>query len=265
MSSRSGPATPSTSDRQTVSAGPEQSDGLLLTILGCDGSWPGPGGASSGYLVRSASTCLLVDIGPGAFANLQRLADPASVDAVVISHQHPDHWTDLYGLVAHARFVAGRSVLPVYGPQGMAERAYLADSPVLEWHSVTSGNRVVVGDLACTFHRTEHGPETLAVRIDGAGRSLGYSADSGPGWLLADLGTGLDLVLCEATYTATHEGTAGHMSGRQAGEQARRARASRLVLTHRWPTEDAAAVASEAEKTFGAPVEQAAIGKEFRV
>jgi len=105
--------------------------------------------------------------------------------------------------------------------------------------------------------------ETLAVRIDGAGRTLGYSADTGPGWSLAELGTGLDLVLCEASYSVEHEGTAGHMSGRQAGEQAYRAGARRLVITHRWPTVPAVAVVSEAAAAFGRPVEQAEIGKEF--
>jgi ribonuclease BN (tRNA processing enzyme) len=82
---------------------------------------------------------------------------------------------------------------------------------------------------------------------------------------LADLGTELDLVLCEATYTTDHEGTAGHMSGRQAGEQAKRAAARRLVVTHRWPTVEASAVITEAEETFGARVEQAVIGKEFKL
>lgn len=241
------------------------SGGLSVLVLGCDGSWPGPGGAGSGYLVRSARTTLLLDAGPGTFANLQRFADPASVDAVVVSHRHPDHWLDLHGLATHARFVLGRTGIPVLAPADVAGRSGLAGSKALGWRSVGDGDGEQVGDLACTFHRTEHGPETLAVRVDGGGRSLGYSADSGPRWPLGTLGPGLDLVLCEATYTSAHEGTAGHMSGRQAGEQARRAGTARLVLTHRWPTVDADAVAREAEVAFGGPVEQAAIGKEFRL
>lgn len=239
---------------------------LSVLVLGCDGSWPGPGGASSGYLVRSATTAVLLDLGPGTFANLQRLADPAAVDAVVLSHEHPDHWTDLYGLANHARFALGRTALPVYAPTGLAERAHLTGSPALAWHTVTDSTRLSFGDLTCTFRRTDHrahGNETLAVRVDGAGRSLGYSADTGPGWSLADLGPGLDLVLCEATFTSGHEGTAGHLSGRQAGAQARDAGARRLVLTHRWPTVDAAQVRAEAEVTFGGPVEQATIGKDY--
>jgi ribonuclease BN (tRNA processing enzyme) len=236
---------------------------LSLTVLGCDGSWTGPGGAGSGYLVASGGTRVLMDAGPGTFANLQRYGEAASLDAVILSHQHPDHWTDLYPLATHARFVLGGRLIPVYAPAGLAGRAHLADSPVLGWQVVAHGDSVRIGELSCTFHRTDHPVETLAVRIDGGGLTLGYSADTGPRWPLAELGADLDLMLCEGTYTSEHEGTAGHLSGRQAGELARRAGAKRLVVTHRWPTVDASALIAEAELAFGGPVEEAVIGKEF--
>ena len=234
-----------------------------LTVLGCDGSWPGPGGAGSGYLVVAGETRVLVDIGPGVFSRLQEHVDPALIDAVVVTHHHADHWTDLHMLGAHARFALGRTGLPVMAPEGLRERAHLTGSPAFSWRSVTDGDQVRVGGLDLTFRRTDHAFETLAVRVEGQGWTLGYSADTGPGWSLEQLGAGLDLVVCEATYTTDHEGTAGHLSGRQAGMQARQAAARRLVVTHRWPTIDAVAVAAEAEVAFGGPVEQAVIGKEF--
>ncbi len=238
-------------------------EGLSFRVLGCDGSWTGPGGAGSGYLVTSGATTMMVDAGPGTFANLQYSVDPAAIDAVILSHHHADHWSDLSVLAAHAQFALGRRGLPVYAPSGLARRSHLADSSALEWHGVTDGDSVGIGGVACTFHRTDHAFETLAVRLDGGGRTLGYSADTGPGFSLGELGVGLDLMLSEATYTVEHEGTAGHMSGRQAGEQARRAGARRLVVTHRWPTIDPAVLMAEAAAAFGEPVEQAAIGKEF--
>ena len=235
----------------------------MLRVLGCDGSWAGPAGAGSGYLVSSGGTHLVVDLGPGTFANLQSILDPALVGAVVITHRHPDHWTDLYSLVTHAEFALHRESIPVYAPAELADRTGLASSPVIDWHRVAEGDSARIGAISLSFHRTDHGVETLAVRIDGAGRALGYSADTGPNWSLSELGTGLDLALCEASYTVDREGTAGHMSGRQAGAQAFEAGARRLVLTHRWPTVSAAAVAAEAAATFGGVVEQAEIGKEF--
>jgi ribonuclease BN (tRNA processing enzyme) len=236
---------------------------MRLLVLGCDGSWTGPGGAGSGYLVSAGGTRILLDAGPGTFANLQRWIDPATIDAVVISHHHPDHWTDLYPLITHDRFVLEGRRVPLFAAAALAEATDLARAPEVEWHAVTSGDTVEIGTLACTFRRTEHTFETLAVRVEGSGRALGYSADSGPEWPLTELGTDLDLALCEATYTADFEGTAQHMSGRQAGAQAKKAGAKRLVITHRWPTIAAQAVAAEARDAFGMPVEQAAIGEEF--
>jgi len=234
-----------------------------VTVLGCDGSWPGPGGAGSGYLVTYRSTTVWLDAGPGTFATLQQHVDPAAVDAVVVSHDHSDHWSDLQCLDTYTRFGPGRSPVPVFGPRSGSSWTGLRRSGAFDWHPLSDGDLVEIGELACRFSRTDHGPETLAVRMDGGGRSLGYSADSGPDWSFLELGTGIDLALCEATYTSGDEGTAGHMSGRQAGAQARHAGASRLVLTHRWPSVSAAAVAAEAAEAFGGEVEQAAIGKEY--
>jgi ribonuclease BN (tRNA processing enzyme) len=237
--------------------------GLSLVVLGCDGSWAGPGGAGSGYLVTSGATTLMMDAGPGTFANLQRRIDPASIDAVLLSHHHPDHWTDLHALSVHAHYALGRRGIPVYAPSGLIERAGQVDPEAIDWHQVTDGDTVRIGEVVCSFHRTDHAFETLAVRIEGGGRVLGYSADTGPGFSMAELGTDLDLLLTEATYTFDHEGTADHMSGRQAGAQARSADVARLVVTHRWPTIDPVTLLGEVEDAFGKPVEQAAIGKEF--
>lgn len=240
---------------------------VTLTVLGCDGSWPGPGGAGSGYLLEVDDLSLLLDCGPGVFGALHARMDPGELAAVVLTHHHPDHWSDIYALDAHARF--GRALrhrgrpVPVYAPATVVERVGVDSVPAVTWRIVTDGDRASIGELALAFHRTDHAQETLAVRIDGGGRALGYSADTGPDWGPIALGVGLDLLLCEATYTADHEGTMQHLSARQAGAAGREAGAKRLVLTHRWPSVRADEVATEAETAFGGPVEQAERGKEF--
>ncbi len=242
---------------------------LTLTVLGCDGSHagPGPAGAASGYLLRSWTTgdCLWLDAGPGTFANLQRFCDPRRLTGIVLSHEHLDHWTDVEGLVTAARWTWrwDRDPVPVLAAPGIAARLAQPIDGILDWSEVGDGDTVALGGVRLTFSRTDHGPVTLAVRVEGAGRVLGYSADSGPGWSLAALGSDLDLALCEATFTKEYEGTVQHMSGRQAGRSARAAGARRLVLTHRSPAVEAGAVAAEAAEAFGAPVETATVGRGF--
>jgi ribonuclease BN (tRNA processing enzyme) len=240
---------------------------VTLTVLGCDGSHAGAGGAASGYLVRSwaSGTAVWLDAGPGTFANLQRFCDPARVRAIVLSHEHVDHWSDVEGFVTAARWVYGFAgdPVPVLAAPGIREWVGPDAEGILDWREVGDGDVAEIGDLRLRFSRTDHPPVTLAVRVDGPSGALGYSADSGPGWSFEALGPDLDLALCEATYTANHEGTAGHMSGRQAGATAKAAGARRLVVTHRWPTIPAAAVEQEAADAFGAPVTSAAVGRGY--
>lgn len=241
-------------------------EGLTVTVLGYSGTYAGPGGACSGYLVRSPGATVVVDLGSGTFANLQRHVEPSAVDAVVLSHEHPDHWLDLPLLRNAFRYVLGLSDLPVYGTAGtlaLAETVIGDIEPTLRWHTVTAASRVEVGDLRLRFDRTDHPVETLAVRVDGAGRSLVYSADTGPAWDGAGVGGGVDTFLCEASFLPEEEGRHQHLSARQAAALAGRIGARRLVLTHIPPVTDPARQQALAAAAFAGPVELAVTGRTF--
>ena len=258
-----------------------------VTVLGCDGSYPGPGGAASGYLVQGGATRLWLDAGPGTFAALQRVVDPAAVDAIVLSHEHPDHWTDVESFAVWHRQSGARQPVPIYAPPGLRRRSYFADDPLLDWQEIGPSHVVTVGELTCRFVATDHGPPTLAVRVDSSAAdhvpstptdrdrpvpssavddhatSFAYSADSGPDWSVDELGHGIGTVLCEATFSRRDEGASRHMSGRQAGQRAAAAGVGRLLLTHRWPTVSADEVATEAAEAFGRDVDQVVAGRVF--
>jgi ribonuclease BN (tRNA processing enzyme) len=252
---------------------PESKPPRTLTVLGCDGSWPGPGpeGAGSGYLVQAGGTVLQLDSGPGTFANLTRWGDPARITAVILTHEHPDHWTDLESFATWAGYGPDRArwrdrtttPLPVHAPPGLRQRSHYADVPWLDWRETLPSDVVTIGAIRVRFVATDHGPPTLAVGLEHEGATLAYSADSGPGWSVEELGPAIGTFLCEATYTSDLEGSLQHLSGRQAGTMARRAGVARLILTHRWPTVSADAVRHEAESAFGRPVEQASAGAVF--
>jgi ribonuclease BN (tRNA processing enzyme) len=237
-----------------------------LTVLGTDGSYPAPGGACSGYLLRAGGFCTWMDAGPGTLANLQLHIPLAHLDAVVISHAHPDHWSDLEGLYVAMRYFIGRQGLPIYTPQGLRD-LMVGEKPdgTFDWHVIDDGQSADLGPVRWTWSRTDHSVETMASRAEVQGRSLGYSADTGTRWSLSSLGEDLSLALVEASLSLEAEGTFQHLSARQAGAAAAAAGAERLLITHLAPPIDREHAREHATAAFGAPVEVAEVGKTWSI
>ena len=240
--------------------------GVTVTVLGCDASYPSPGGACSGYLVQSGSTSLWLDAGTGTMANLSKAIDIDQLDGIVISHAHPDHWTDL--LVYHhlVKYYRSRTI-PVYAPKRVLEllEAVNEEALPLDGHVIDETSTAKVGGISLSFSRTDHGPETLAVRAEGLGAAIAYSADTGPAWSLSSLGDGIGLAIVEATLDPEHENVTQHLSGRQAGATAEAAGARALVLTHIDPDVPKDRQLSEAQTVFRGPVSLATVGARYEV
>lgn len=236
---------------------------LTLTVLGCAGTHPGPARACSSYLVEYDGYRLLLDCGNGSLANLQQRIDVSAVDALLISHLHPDHFADLYGLYYARRFhTDGPLPLPVYAPAGAgAFIGQLLDSTD-EFHAVcrftagAAGDTLALGPLTVRLFPSSHPVETLASRVEADGRVLAYSGDSGPTPALADCARDADLLLCDATWleSAGPHPEGVHMTGAQAGALAAAANAAALMVTHVYPTTDRDRVAAEAAGAFDGTV-----------
>jgi ribonuclease BN (tRNA processing enzyme) len=231
--------------------------GLSLTVLGCAGTYAEPGNACSGYLLRTDTTTVVVDLGPGTLANLQRHVDLVDVDAIVLTHEHPDHWTDLAIARNAFRYVFDRLGLPVYATAGtIALASPFCDDQTFAWTTLSEASEVTIGDLDLRFDRTDHPVETMSVWASHGDASILYSADTGPDWSARSFGGRPDLALLEATFD--HEQTQHlHMTAAEAGRQAAEVGAGRLVLTHILPGVDPEGQRRAAEETFGKPVEVA--------
>ena len=211
-----------------------------------------------------------MDAGPGTLANLQEHVALTDLDGVVLSHSHPDHWLEIPVLRNALRYVFDRRDVVLYSTAetlGLAEKVChhqlgYAFRPEL----ITDGSSFSIGELDFRCSRTDHPPETLAFRVDAGGRSLGYSADTGARWSLAELGPGLDLGISEATYLhAEQVANPVHLSAREAGESARAAGVGRLVITHILPTGSVSAAEAEATDAYGSPVEVAKLHRTYQV
>lgn len=246
-----------------------------LTVVGCSGSFPGPESPASCYLVEADDARLVVDLGNGALGFLQRYTRLEAIDAVLLSHLHPDHVLDLCSYYVFRRYrPQGRlPPIPVYGPTGVADRmarAYdLALDPgmhaefdFVEW---VEGTRDI-GPFRVTVARVAHPVPTYGMRIEHDGGVLAYSADTGPCAALDRLASGADVLLCEAAFHAGRDSTPDlHLNGRQAGEVAHRAGVRRLVLTHLPPWNDPDMALAEARSTYAGPIELARAGLRLEI
>ena len=229
---------------------------MNLTVLGCSGSYPGPGAACSGYLVRTERTTIWLDAGSGTMANLQRHTTVPEVDAVVLTHGHVDHYSDVRSFAVAAQYYLKRPKVPVYGPADLM--SFLRDTEEhLLSQDVGDRDELTIGDIRLRFSATAHSVPTLAVRLDGEGRSVAYSSDTGPDWSLSSLGEGVDLALVEATFLEDEDAGTLHLSARQAGQVAKAAGAKRLLLTHLAPVTDRERSRAVAEAAYGGDVDVA--------
>ncbi|MGH3434011.1 MAG: MBL fold metallo-hydrolase [Thermocrispum sp.] len=253
---------------------------MKLTVVGCSGSFPSADSACSGYLLEADGFRLLLDMGNGALGELQRHCGLYDLDAVALSHLHADHCIDMcaYFVARYYRHEGGRCApIPVFGPDGTEKRlttAY-ADTPsdssmseVFDFHSLRPGGSFDLGPFTVRTELVRHPVESYGFRIthQGSGRSVTYSGDTGPCAQIDALAAGVDLFLCEASFTHGKEDIPElHMNGLEAGECAERGGAGRLVLTHVPPWTDAQINLRDAKSAFTGPVELARPGAVYEI
>lgn len=248
---------------------------MKLTVLGAQGTWPGPGGECCGYIVSSEGFHLWLDAGTGTFSRLQEHVGVNDVGAVLISHGHADHFLDMVPAF-YARHYGGLGSpgLPFFSPEGFTDLAALLVSEngrnvmAQAYAFATAAERqpFEVGPFRVTPYEMTHiGVYSLGYRIEADGVTLAYTGDTGPCPEAIELAREADLFLCEATYQNDSTLTYFHLSAAQAAEHATAAGAKRLVLTHVTPNLDPALTQAQGAEVFDGAVDLASPGAIWEV
>jgi ribonuclease BN (tRNA processing enzyme) len=241
---------------------------VRLTVLGACGAWPEPGQACSGYLVEHDGFRLLIDAGYATVPRLLERMAASELDAVFISHGHPDHCADLNPLL-RARAMGGDPAprLPVYALPGALDAVLALDEPdmlanAFTLRELTPGSRLGIGPFDALTCLLPHWVPNAGLRLSAAGTVLAYTGDSGPDPAIARLARDADLLLAEATYPgAVPSRSQGFLSSAaQAGSCAAQAGAAQLILTHLWPGASRDAARTAAAAGYDGPISVAAPG-----
>jgi ribonuclease BN (tRNA processing enzyme) len=253
------------------SAGP-----LQLDVLGAGPAYTDRAGASgAAYLVRYGATALLLDLGQGSFPRLAGALEPSSLDAVVVSHLHPDHFIDLVALRHYLcwQFKPPRRVR-VMAPAGLGGRLDgLHEQPgftaaALDVEEVVPGVRTIAG-LTIEARRVTHTGDSHAYRVAGAddgGPGLVYSGDCGRAEDLDALVRPGDTLLSEVSFgPGPVPPGAAHLDGPAVAALANRTGIATVLLTHLQMGFDETATIESVTSTFSGPVSLVAPGDRFSI
>jgi ribonuclease BN (tRNA processing enzyme) len=266
---------------------------VRLVVLGCAGSFPSAGAATSGYLVQAQAPgadgaertwTVLLDLGNGALSPLQRFGDPTALDVIAVSHLHSDHVADLIVLNVLRRYrpEGPCDPVPLYGPVGTAERLALiagkdpatAVSEQFDVREWVPGSPVTVGPFTLEPVAVEHPVPAFGVRVSGPssldpGRTVtvAYTGDTDVCEGVVALADGADLLLAEAAFVEGRDDALRgvHLTGRRAGLVARVGGVGRLVLTHLVAWNDPQVTLAEARGVFAGSIDLAGPGAVYEL
>ena len=230
---------------------------MELTVLGNNGPYPGAGRACSGYLLTQGNTSLLLDCGSGVVARFRQYLNLNRLTAVVLSHLHYDHISDLYvlryALEAARRGGLRQEPLPIYcpaEPEDVFSSLQYKDNFLLK--PVQGGDTLEIGDFTVSFLWTVHPVPSVAVGLKGEGDVLSIQGirNTLPAWCP---------LLLEPISFSRRQTTGTGRWRRARGITSRPTRrrvlpgrrgVEKLLLTHLYPEGDEGELLAEAREVF---------------
>lgn len=228
---------------------------MELQIIGSSSAIPNEGSATSAYLIRGDGYTILVECGHGAVGKLRQYMNIAALDAVVISHMHPDHCWDLVALRNYL-YIRQISSIPLFlpgnGPRILRRIAvameqskdYFDGTFTIREYNPSSPFRV--GPFHFGALRTLHNIEANALSItDEAGHLVVFTSDTAWFTELAEFARRCDLLITEVTDHMTPPvERRWHMGPNEVVRLVMKAEPRLTILTH-YPGEYAHSIREE--------------------
>jgi ribonuclease BN (tRNA processing enzyme) len=219
---------------------------MQLTVIGSGDAFGSGGRLQTCFLLETEQRKVLLDCGATAQIGLNRLGcDANSIDTIVISHLHGDHFAGLVWVVLAAQYMLKRKTpLRVIGPPTVAER-YAAAAEILfpgmtkvnrkfalTFVEVTADQPYVDEALVVSAFEVSHpsGAPSHALRLEAGGRIVAFSGDTEWVEQLVTVAADADLFITECC--ALDRPVKYHLNWRTIEHNLSRLTATRIMLTH---------------------------------
>ena len=219
---------------------------MRLTILGMNGPFPAPGGATSGYFLVAGESHIALDLGSGCLSRLTALTPPEELTALLLTHWHYDHCADVLPLIYRLEACATKP-LHIYAPvdeNSLVRKAVQGCGKIVLHDIVNSefgirNSEFQVGELQIKAYPARHPVPAVMYRIEQGDKTFCYTGDTNTVEGLADFARGADFLLADGLFTdETWENPKPHLSASLAAQLAKDAEVRRFVITHQNPTID---------------------------
>jgi ribonuclease BN (tRNA processing enzyme) len=220
---------------------------VTLTILGTGDAFASGGRAQAGYLLEAAGKRILLEAGPGVLTEMKRHGiDADSLDAIIISHLHGDHFSGLPFLFLEYMWERPRKhPVIIAGPKNLEKRTWILMRAMfsrfnlkklqtkVKWIVLEPGKSAKIAGLKVSTIRSPHTkPDiSLSIKIAADGKTFVFSGDSGWNDELVHFSAGANLLLCECTYYESDH-LRFHMNYPELKRNRDRFDVQRMILTH---------------------------------
>ncbi len=218
---------------------------VTVQFLGSGDAFGSGGRFQTCISVRAEEAHVLLDCGASTLIAMKRFSvDPSSVDAVVVSHLHGDHFGGIPFLVLDGQFGHREKPLLIAGPPGIGERLARAMEVLFPGSSTASRafnvhlielaprTETAVGGITVTGYEVVHpsGAPAYALRLRCEDKVIAYSGDTEWTETLVDVACAADLFICEAYFF--EKTVKNHLAYATVRQHRKRLDCRRLVLTH---------------------------------
>ncbi len=234
---------------------------MKLTVIGNNGPYPKAGGACSGYLLEEKDTKILIDCGNGVLSALLNICDAEELDAVLLSHLHSDHMSDIlilkYAIGIKKSKGKFSGSIPLYLPmedEDLVNRLNYNDA--FKLIPINEEEGLNINGLEIEFKEMQHSVKTYAIKVKNKDKVFVYSADTSYNEGLVEFADEADFFLCESGILENDKNeNSNHLTPAEAGIIATKAKAKRLVLTHFSPEYRLDKIMNEAKESYDSVIE----------
>ena len=223
---------------------------MRLTVIGSGDAFGSGGRLNTCFLIETDRQKVLLDCGASSLIALKaRGIDPNTIDGIILSHLHGDHFGGLPFLLLDGQHLSRRSrALTIAGPPGTRSRldaaleVFYPGSTKQPWRFALDVAEITpsVPDemLGLAIHTAEvvhnSGAPSTAVRLTDGRTVLSYSGDTEWTDALIPIAAGADLFIMEC-YDYERD-LKGHMSFAKLKQQRALLTARQIMLTHMNPS-----------------------------